>query len=116
MPLQPKVQAPNPYPHDKLDGTAQLRMQVAEMMRSRQARPIFLAGTYNKPIVPQDACATIITEGRRPYNIQAIMGRSRANDASPLLANPSDGVVRMAAAASPAPRNPLTTRGMTLAI
>lgn len=99
-----------PYPNPTHDVTAQLRMQIAEMQRSREAKPIFLAGTYCKPKVPYDACASTIVNARLPYDLNVIMGRRKANDASPILPNPADAIPKMIAAASAKPAAPLHAR------
>lgn len=102
--------APNPTPGPTNDAKAQLQAQVATMMASRKAPEIFLAKAFTTPRVPYDANCARTLDVRRPYDLMAIMGRCKGNDALPLLPNPADGLPRMPAAASTGARSPLLLR------
>lgn len=106
-PAKARAPAPSPkcpYPNPTEDITAQLRQQVVTMMQSRAAPLAQMTATYTKPKFGANAHATNVVEGRRPYDINVIMGRRKAHDADRLVPLvPLPDALIMAASASPAP-------------
>lgn len=105
-PAQKRAPLPNPtcpFPNPTEDITAQLRDQVITMMQSRAAPLAQMTATYTKPKFGVNAHATNLVEGRRPYDINVLMGRCKANDADrliPLVPLP-DSLILPGAASAP---------------